>query len=49
MQPFRERVVWINAPSSRASYEVADESLDVVFIDGDHSYEAVRVPWCFFR
>ncbi|CAK9026267.1 unnamed protein product [Durusdinium trenchii] len=42
MQPFRERVVWINAPSSRASYEVADESLDVVFIDGDHSYEAVR-------
>ena len=44
MQKFRERVTWINDESIAAAAEVADESLDLVFIDADHSYEAVIAP-----
>jgi hypothetical protein len=38
--PGRSRV--INAPSVEAAGEVPDESLDFVFIDADHTYEACR-------
>lgn len=35
-------VTIIRAPSSEAASEIADASLDWVYIDGDHAYEAVR-------
>lgn len=43
LEPFAQRVRWIHAKSHVASASVHDESLDLIFIDGDHSYEAVAL------
>jgi hypothetical protein len=36
------RLTWIDAPVPEAASQVADGSLDLVFIDDDHSYEGCR-------
>jgi len=48
LTPFRPRVHFITSTSISASYWVANASLDLVFIDADHSYEATKadlVAW----
>eukprot|EP00929_Paragymnodinium_shiwhaense_P046882 TRINITY_DN23835_c0_g1_i4.p1 TRINITY_DN23835_c0_g1~~TRINITY_DN23835_c0_g1_i4.p1 ORF type:complete len:419 (-),score=86.89 TRINITY_DN23835_c0_g1_i4:325-1581(-) len=42
LEPFRHRSVFYNQKSLAAADLVADGRLDLVFIDGDHSYESVR-------
>jgi len=41
LKPFEDKVVWIEKPSSEA-VEVVEESLDFVYIDGNHDYEFVK-------
>ncbi|CAJ1328446.1 unnamed protein product [Effrenium voratum] len=41
MLEFQDRVTWVNEMSREAAAKVEDQSVDLVFIDGDHSYEAV--------
>lgn len=38
---FESRTLWIYKPSAQAAQEVQDSSLDFVFIDAEHTYEAV--------
>jgi hypothetical protein len=38
--PFKKRITVIEKPSLQAAEQVKDASLDFVFIDADHSYEA---------
>jgi Methyltransferase domain len=40
--PFEERVNIIRLPSPQAAAAFTDEQVDAVFLDGDHSYEAVK-------
>lgn len=40
--PYGERVVFFNQASNDAIDKIPDGSLDYIFIDGDHSYEAVK-------
>jgi len=42
LEPFGSRSVVLIMPSVQAATLFADESLDFVYIDGDHSYDAVR-------
>jgi hypothetical protein len=43
LSPYQNRYEWIRKPSLEVTdEEIPDESLDAVFIDGDHSYEAVK-------
>ena len=42
IQPFNDKVTFINKTSDSAVFDVEDESLDYIFIDGDHSFEAVK-------
>lgn len=42
IEPFRDRVTLHKALSSNAVNAIADLSLDLCFIDADHSYEAVK-------
>ncbi len=42
-KPFEDRRIIMLATSERASKFVADNSLDFVFIDGDHRYEHVKL------
>lgn len=42
LQEFSDRYTWFRQPSlSIQADQIADESLDAIFIDGDHSYLAV--------
>lgn len=41
LKPFEKRIILIEKESVEASVEVADGSVDFVFIDADHSYEHV--------
>jgi hypothetical protein len=42
LSPWEERYTWFRQPSlSITNEQIPDESLDCIFIDGDHSYEAV--------
>jgi hypothetical protein len=42
LSPWKERYTWFRVPSVNITDEqVANESLDCVFVDGDHSYDAV--------
>lgn len=38
---YKEKVVFLNEPADTAHDKIPDNSLDYIFIDGDHSYEAV--------
>jgi len=40
LEPWANKVKFMRMSSSRAAREFARESLDLVFIDGDHSYQA---------
>jgi hypothetical protein len=42
VKPFPDRAIIMPVTSQVAAQEVADASLDLVFIDADHSYEGVR-------
>lgn len=39
---YRDKIEWIRTTSAEAVKIFDDESLDFVYIDGDHSYEFVR-------
>jgi Methyltransferase domain len=41
LSPFKTRCRLIREPSVKASSQFVDESLDCIFIDGDHRYEGV--------
>jgi hypothetical protein len=41
-EELRGRVVIHRRPSANAATDIADSSLDWAYIDGDHTYEAVR-------
>ncbi len=45
---YSDRLTLINQSTDRASGIVADSSLDLVFIDADHSYTAVRKDIAFW-
>lgn len=40
-EPYKDKVVFINKTGDDAVADIPDNSLDYIFIDGDHSYEAV--------
>ena len=43
LSPWKERYTWFRTESLNVTeQQVPNESLDCVFVDGDHSYEAVR-------
>ena len=42
LRPFRNRTVVVTQPSLGAAAWVAPGSLDLVFLDGDHTYDAVK-------
>jgi hypothetical protein len=39
LAPFENRIVWLEKESSQAAFEIPENSLDIVYIDGDHRYE----------
>ena len=41
LDPFKDKIVWINKESSKSIEDIKDE-LDFVYVDGDHKYEAVK-------
>jgi hypothetical protein len=42
LKPYEDKYTWFRTPSlSVTNEQIADESVDAIFIDGDHSYEAV--------
>jgi len=49
LSPHSDRYVWFRQPSISISNEqIPDESLDAVFIDADHSYDAVTADLIFW-
>lgn len=49
LSPWKEKTVFLRKPSVTVSEsEIPDESLDCVFIDGDHSYSAVLADCSFW-
>jgi predicted O-methyltransferase YrrM len=42
LKPFEERITILRTASTRAALNFADDSLDFVYLDANHSYEAVR-------
>ena len=47
--PYENRYTWFRTPSlSITNYHIEDASLDAVFVDGDHSYAAVRADLEFW-
>ena len=49
MEPFGERVTVLNMDSLQAATRVEDGSLDFVFIDAEHTYEAVLADIAAWR
>jgi predicted O-methyltransferase YrrM len=47
LQGFEERYMWMLCTSEDAAEAVPDESLDFAFLDGDHTYDAIRndIEW----
>lgn len=42
LSPWKEKYTWFRKPSLEITIdEIPDESIDCVFVDGDHSYDAV--------
>jgi hypothetical protein len=42
LSPWKNKWIWFRKPSlSITSLEIPDDTLDCIFVDGDHSYEAV--------
>jgi predicted O-methyltransferase YrrM len=41
MEPYRDKIEFIHDTSDNYFSKIADNSLDYIFIDGDHNYEAV--------
>jgi predicted O-methyltransferase YrrM len=39
LKPFKEKIEFVYEDSSTFANSIEDESLDFIFIDGDHSYE----------
>ena len=49
LKPHDSRYTWFRQPSlSITNEQIPDESLDSVFLDGDHSYEAVSLDLSFW-
>ena len=42
IEPFKHKVEIIRKTSEEASKDILDESLDFVYLDGDHRYDAVK-------
>lgn len=42
IEPYKDKVVFINKTGDDAVSDIPDNSLDYIFIDGDHSYDAVK-------
>lgn len=42
LSEYKEKITHIRKPSIEASKDIENESLDAIFIDGDHSYQAVK-------
>jgi predicted O-methyltransferase YrrM len=42
LSEYKEKITHIRKPSIEATKDVEDESFDAIFIDGDHSYQAVK-------
>lgn len=41
LSPYQKRCQLIRKPSAEAAFDFDDESIDCIFIDGDHRYDAV--------
>lgn len=49
LSQYQDKYVWFRQPSTTITNDqVPDESLDAVFIDGDHSYDAVKADLEFW-
>lgn len=49
LKPYEDRYTWFRQSSTSISNsQIPDESLDLVFIDADHSYAAVSADLCFW-
>lgn len=46
--PFEDKCVWYQDYSQNVVDEFEDESIDIIYIDGDHSYEAVLIDLTLF-
>jgi len=42
LHKYEQRIKWVKKKSAEASKLIADDSLDFVYIDGNHSYDSVR-------
>jgi len=42
LSEYKEKITHIRKPSIEASKDIEDGSLDAIFVDGDHSYNAVK-------
>lgn len=42
LKSFKDQIVWINTSSLEATKYIEDNSLDFVYIDGNHQYEFVK-------
>lgn len=42
LSEYKEKITHIRKPSIEASKDIEDGSLDAIFVDGDHSYKAVK-------
>ncbi|MCK5605882.1 class I SAM-dependent methyltransferase [Candidatus Pacearchaeota archaeon] len=42
LNSYKDRCIWHRMVSQKASYSIKNKSLDFVFIDGDHSFLAVK-------
>lgn len=49
LKKHKDKVVWLQEMSHTAAKKIKDESLDFVYIDGNHTYEFVRVDILVWR